>query len=59
MGFDAVMGILEKDTGSHFDPSVMAVFRTIASEIFNRLVNITEDDAHQLLKGRIRQHFEI
>jgi len=58
MGFEAAMAILEKDTGSHFDPSVMAVFHTMALEIFNRLANSTESDARQLLEDRIRQHFE-
>lgn len=58
MGFDAAMAILERDTGTHFDPSVMAVFRPMASEIFNRLENIVESDARQLLEERVRQHFE-
>ena len=30
MDFDTAMAILEKDTGSHFDPEVMAAFRNIA-----------------------------
>lgn len=59
MGFEAAMAILEKDTGSHFDPSVMAVFRTIALEIFDCLANSTESDARQLLEDRVRQHFEM
>lgn len=58
MGFAAAMAILEKDTGSHFDPSVMAVFRTIAPEVFERLANSSENDARQLLEERVRQHFE-
>ncbi|NMM38680.1 MAG: HD domain-containing protein [Glaciimonas sp.] len=59
MGFDATMAILEQDTGSHFDPSVMAVFRTMALQTFNRLANISESDARQLLEDRVRQHFEL
>lgn len=59
MGFEAVMTILEKDTGSHFDPAVMAVFNPMAREIFERLANITENDARQLLKDRIKEHFEM
>lgn len=57
MRFEAVMAVLEQDTGSHFDPSVMAVFRTMALEIFNRLSNITEYDSRRLLEERVRQHF--
>lgn len=59
MGFEAVMTILEKDTGSHFDPAVMAVFNPMAREIFERLANITENDTRQLLKDRIKEHFEM
>jgi HD-GYP domain-containing protein (c-di-GMP phosphodiesterase class II) len=59
MGFDAAMGILEKDTGSHFDPSVMAVFRSMAPDIFKRLANSSESDSRQLLEDRVRQHFEM
>lgn len=59
MGFDAAMAILDKDTGSHFDPSVMAVFRPMARATFERLANSTEADARQLLEDRVRQHFEM
>lgn len=59
MGFEAALAILEKDTGSHFDPSVMAVFRSLALEVFQRLENSTENDARQLLEERVRQHFEM
>jgi HD-GYP domain-containing protein (c-di-GMP phosphodiesterase class II) len=59
MGFDAAMAILEKDTGSHFDPAVMAVFRPMARAIFDRLAGCSEDDTKKLLKDRVRQHFEM
>ena len=57
IGFDDSMAILEKDTGSHFDPLVMAEFRNIAPEIFLRLANRSENDARQLLEDLVRQHF--
>jgi HD-GYP domain-containing protein (c-di-GMP phosphodiesterase class II) len=57
MSFEAAMAILEKDTGSHFDPAVMAVFRTMASDIFTRLAESSENDARQLLEERVRHHF--
>ncbi|MFA7282283.1 MAG: HD domain-containing phosphohydrolase [Sterolibacterium sp.] len=59
MGFEAVMAILENDTGSHFDPAVMSVFCPMALEIFNRLADCSESDARQLLEDRVRQHFEM
>jgi HD-GYP domain-containing protein (c-di-GMP phosphodiesterase class II) len=59
MGFDAAMAILDKDTGSHFDPGVMAVFRPMARPIFDRLVSCSERDTKKLLEERVRQHFEM
>ena len=59
MGFDAAMAILEKNTGSHFDPAVMAVFEPMARATFDRLANISESDARQLLEDRVRQHFDM
>ena len=57
MNFGEVMSILEKDTGSHFDPAIMSVFRTMAREIFDRLSGISENDARQLLEECVRRHF--
>ncbi|MBF0463021.1 MAG: HD domain-containing protein [Magnetococcales bacterium] len=59
MGFAQAMDILEKDTGSHFDPSVMAVFRSMARGIYDRLENCTENEARELLEDRVRMHFEL
>jgi HD-GYP domain-containing protein (c-di-GMP phosphodiesterase class II) len=55
---DAAMAILEQDTGSHFDPAVMAVFSSIASAVYQRLENATEDETRGLLEARVLQHFE-
>jgi HD-GYP domain-containing protein (c-di-GMP phosphodiesterase class II) len=57
MGFDAVMDILSKDAGRHFDPTVMAVFRGMAQDIFERLRDASEDDARRLLEDCVRRHF--
>jgi putative nucleotidyltransferase with HDIG domain len=57
IGFEEVMSILERDTGSHFDPAIMAVFRTMARGIFDRLSGIAENDARQLLEECVRRHF--
>lgn len=56
-GFDAAISILEKDTGSHFDPDVMAAFRPISREVFERLSTCDEDMARRLLEERVRRHF--
>jgi HD-GYP domain-containing protein (c-di-GMP phosphodiesterase class II) len=57
MGFEAAMAVLERDTGSQFDPGVMSAFRPIAREVFDRLADSSEEDARRLLKERIRLYF--
>jgi len=57
MGFDAAMAILHQDTGSHFDPGVMAAFGAIARNTFDRLASTSEDDARALMEERVRVHF--
>lgn len=59
MGFEAAMAILEKDAGRHFDPAVIAVFRTLAPEIFRRLLDASEREARLLLEERVRRHFDM
>ena len=54
---DATMAILVRDTGSHFDPTVMAAFQPLAREIYERLASSSESVARQLLEERIREHF--
>lgn len=57
MDFDTAMGVLEKDIGSHFDPRVMAAFRPIARQVFDRLAGCGEVEASRLLEERVRRHF--
>ncbi|CAA7612626.1 Metal dependent phosphohydrolase [Magnetospirillum sp. LM-5] len=59
MKFDEVMAILERDTGSHFDHTVMAEFRVIAAAIFDQLADCDEAEARRLLEERVRRHFEM
>lgn len=59
MDFETAMSILEADTGHHFDPGVMAAFRPIARDVFNRLAQCNEEAVRQLLEERIRLHFGI
>lgn len=55
--FEEVMTILQKETGSHFDPAVMQVFLRIAPEVNATLKEISEADAQALLADKIKQHF--
>ena len=59
MDFDTAMSILQTDTGSHFDPGVMAAFQPIAREVFDHLAGCSEADARRLLQECVRLHFGI
>jgi HD-GYP domain-containing protein (c-di-GMP phosphodiesterase class II) len=59
MSFEATLSILERDTGTHFDPAVMAAFRPIARDVFDTLAKCDEEQARQLLEQRVRRHFGI
>jgi HD-GYP domain-containing protein (c-di-GMP phosphodiesterase class II) len=59
LDFAEAMEILEKDSGSHFDPVVMAAFRPIAKEVFERLAGCDEDCTRRLLEVQVRTHFGI
>lgn len=52
-----VMDILRRDTGSHFDPAVMAAFERLLPEIRERLRDGAEPDVRSLLESQIRRHF--
>lgn len=52
-----VMTILDKDTGTHFDPAIMRVFRYLAPDIHCRFYDITEQEARLLLEERVRRYF--
>lgn len=58
MSFEASMAILEKDTGSHFDPGVMAVFKPMARAIYDQLAGCDEEATRKLLQERVKHHFE-
>lgn len=58
LDFDTTMALMEKESGSHFDPAVMAVFLPMARDIHHCLKNISEVAASQLLKDQVHQHFE-
>ena len=57
MDFDTVMGILERDSGQHFDPAVMDAFRPMARAVYDQLNGCSEDECRALLEDRVRVHF--
>lgn len=59
MSFQDAMVILQRDSGSHFDPAVIAVFVPIAEKLYLRLAGSDEADSQRLLENCIRKHFEL
>lgn len=57
MEFEAAMVILQRDTGSHFDPHIMAIFTPMAHSLYQRLANANENDIRFLMKERVRVYF--
>ncbi|MBK4738601.1 HD-GYP domain-containing protein [Noviherbaspirillum pedocola] len=55
--FKTTMSMMEKETGGHFDPAVMAAFRPIAEDIFTVLTSCSEEKAWQLMEERLRFYF--
>ncbi len=59
LSFAAAMEILERDSGSHFDPAVIAVFRGMAQDIHEQLAGCGESELRRLLTVCVRRHFEV
>ncbi len=59
MEFGAVMEILQRDTGTHFDPHVVSIFTPIAPKLYQCLHQANEQDVRTLMEERIKQHFGV
>lgn len=59
MDFDSAFGIIKRDSGSHFDPKVVAVFETLARELYDQLVGASEEACLALIEAKVSQHFEV
>lgn len=57
LAFSDVIEHLEKNTNSHFDPTVINVFLPMAREIYDRLAVSSEQDCKALLETKMRSHF--
>lgn len=57
MGYDDVMAILTKDTGTHFDPGVMQVFAPMSRAIYDHLSHCSEQDCKALLEAKLQEYF--
>jgi HD-GYP domain-containing protein (c-di-GMP phosphodiesterase class II) len=56
LSFEDTMDIMVRDTGSHFDPAVMAVFAPMAREIHDQLASCDEADTRRLLQAQVQRY---
>jgi len=59
MSFGHARAIVERDSGRHFDPAVVAVFREIAPQIHATLSQCDEASLRRQLTDAIRKNFDI
>lgn len=57
MPLNEVLQELTKGSGHHFDPHLVKVFSTSASQIYRTLVNASEAEAKTLLEVMVHKHF--
>lgn len=57
MAYDEAMAILQRDTGSHFDPGVMQVFAPMSRQIYDHLSQCSEQDCKALLEAKLQEYF--
>jgi putative nucleotidyltransferase with HDIG domain len=57
MSLETAMGIIQTDAGTHFDPSIVAVFVELAPTLYARLNGCDETACRKLLEQKIIKHF--
>jgi response regulator RpfG family c-di-GMP phosphodiesterase len=56
-GFDEAMGILRRDSGSHFDPAIMAHFETMAHDLHQSTSHASDREVELELSRLLQKHF--
>jgi HD-GYP domain-containing protein (c-di-GMP phosphodiesterase class II) len=56
LSFEETMEIMARDTGSHFDPAVMAIFVPMAREIHDQLAPCDEEATRLLLQAQAQRY---
>lgn len=55
--FDKAMTTLEKDAGSHFDPQLIATFKTFAAALHEEIGNASEDELSARLMPLVQRYY--
>jgi putative nucleotidyltransferase with HDIG domain len=56
LSFEETMEIMARDTGSHFDPAVMAIFAPMARDIHDQLAPCDEEATRLLLQAQAQRY---
>ncbi|OMG53884.1 metal-dependent phosphohydrolase [Azonexus hydrophilus] len=57
MDFPQAIAIIQRDSGSHFDPDITRAFLAIAGELHATLSSCSEADCRRLLNDKLKEHF--
>ncbi|MCE9550897.1 MAG: metal-dependent phosphohydrolase, partial [Betaproteobacteria bacterium] len=52
-----VMDVLQKGSGIHFDPTLLKVFSSIASKVYEATIHASEAEVRALMTKMVRRHF--
>lgn len=51
------MDVLQKGSGIHFDPTLLKVFSSIASKVYETTIHASEAEVRALMKKMVQRHF--
>lgn len=57
MDFTQATEIIQRDSGSHFDPDITQIFLSMARELHETLKSCSENECRHLLNNKLREHF--
>lgn len=57
LSFEETMSIIDKDSGTHFDPDLLSAFKKIAKPLYMEISTKKEEELEEILKGLINKYF--
>ena len=59
MGLAEALAIIENDSGRHFDPVVVASFKGIAGDLYQKMIQADAYDLQQEMRGMLYKYFNV
>ena len=57
LSYEESMKIIHDETPSHFDPEMIAIFKLISKEIYDKLALLKESDVKDLVRKKAELYF--